>query len=105
MEAIAPGRLEVELRHAGERPVRRVGARIYLPVGAGRPRVSGTGWLTPTAVVRIAPDWSWVSLVPHELEPGESARYAIRYGVPLEVGAKSDSGSVAGSEQAPPLQM
>ena len=105
MQSQGPGRLEVELRNVGDRPARPAGARVYLPVGAGRPSASPTGWLSPTAVVHVAPDLSWVSLSVRELDPGESARYAVRYGPPLDVGRTSASGSVAGSEQTRPRQM
>jgi hypothetical protein len=105
MQSIGPGRIEVELRNRGDRTVHQAGARIYLPVGAGRPSASSTGWLVPTPVVRVAPDRSWLALLVRELDPGESARYAVRYGLPLVVGTRSESGSVAGSEQARPRQM
>lgn len=105
MQSLGPGRLEVELRNVGDRPARPAGARVYLPVGAGRPSARPTGWLVPTAVVHVAPDLSWVSLSVRELDPGESARYAVRYGPPLDVGTTSASGSVAGSEQTRPRQM
>jgi hypothetical protein len=105
LEAIGPGRIEVELHNAGDRPVRPAGARVYLPVGAGRTSARPTSWLMPSAVVRVAPDRSWVALRVRALEPGESARYAVRYGPPLRVGTVSEPGSVAGREQARPRQM
>jgi hypothetical protein len=105
LQSLGPGRLEVELRNVGDLPARPAGARVYLPVGAGRPSARPAGWLVPTAVVHVAPDLSWVSLSVRELDAGDSARYAVRYGPPLDVGTTSASGSVAGSEQARPRQM
>jgi hypothetical protein len=105
MHSLGPGQLEIELRNAGDQPARPAVARVYLPVGAGRPSARPTGWLVPTAVVHVAPDLSWVSLSVRELDPGESARYAVRYGPPLDVGTTRASGSVAGSEQTRPRQM
>jgi hypothetical protein len=105
MESIGPGRIEVELHNLADRPVRQVGARVYLPVGAGRPRARAAGWFAPRPVVRVAPDRSWVSIVLAALDADETARYAVRYAPPLSLGRSSESGSVAGNEQARPRQM
>ena len=99
------GRLELELWNPSGRTPHRVEARVYLPVGATRPRLRPDGWLTPRARVRLAPDRSWLALTIPELAAGVRARYTIRYGAPLVTGSSSPAGSRAGSEQTLPRQM
>jgi hypothetical protein len=115
LDVRGPGRVEVEVVNTGGRDLRGVGARLYLPVGSGRPQTDSRGWLAAEPLVRLASDRSWLAVIESSLGPGDSARTRVRYRAPVEPGpvapgpsgpgSESDPGSVAGSEQARPRQM